>query len=209
MKLIVFGATGTAGKQLVKQALLNGASVKAFGRNVFVDDFPQADRLELLQGALFDEGQVLHALKDCEVVLSALGGAIDGTDKTRSLGIKNIVAQMKKAGVKRIIAVGGMGVLEDEEGHWLMDDEDFPKEYLAVSQEHKKALECLQQSGLEWTFVCPVMVIDGAATGLYKTAAGHLPVNHSAGVLAGDLALCMLNEITARQYLQQKVGISN
>ncbi|MEI9958701.1 MAG: NmrA family NAD(P)-binding protein [Ferruginibacter sp.] len=35
MNIIIFGATGLVGKQLVQQALLNGHMVKAFGRNVF------------------------------------------------------------------------------------------------------------------------------------------------------------------------------
>ena len=42
-----------------------------------------------------------------------IGGAMDGTDKSRSLGMKNIVQQMQRAGVDRIISVGGLGILDD------------------------------------------------------------------------------------------------
>ena len=103
MKLIVFGATGMVGKQLVKQALFNGHTVKAYGRNVFTEEFPKDDNIELVQGALFDAGQVLKSIKGCDAVLSALGGSFDGTDKTRSLGMKNIVEQMEKAAVKTFL----------------------------------------------------------------------------------------------------------
>ncbi len=55
MQITIFGATGLVGKQLVQQALFKGYKVKAFGRNVFTEDFPKDDNLELIHGALFDE----------------------------------------------------------------------------------------------------------------------------------------------------------
>ncbi|MEJ7589050.1 MAG: NAD(P)H-binding protein, partial [Ferruginibacter sp.] len=91
MKVIIFGATGIAGKELVKQAIFKGYHVKAFGRNVFTAGLPKSDLLEILQGALFDEGQVYKAIKGCDAVLSVLSGDASGTDLTRSLGMKNIV----------------------------------------------------------------------------------------------------------------------
>lgn len=209
MKLIIFGATGMVGTELVKQALYGGHAVKAFGRNVFTEALPKDDQLELVQGALFDEGQVLRAIKGCDAVLSSLGGANDGTDKTRSLGMKNIVLQMKQAGVKRIIAIGGLGLLDTEEGTLLMEEEDFPAEHYAVSQEHFKAFEFLKNSGLDWTFVCPPNIIAGEPTGIFTTRADHPPVDNKYRINSGDLALFMLKELSQREYVQQRVGISN
>src|SRR5688500_1871464 len=120
MIVTIFGATGMVGMELVKQALHNGFTVKAYGRNVFTTEFPTDDNVQIVQGALFDGGQVRKAIKGSDAVLSALGGSFDGTDKTRSLGMKNIVEQMEKASVKRIIAVGGMGVLAAPSGKLLM-----------------------------------------------------------------------------------------
>ena len=96
MNIIVFGATGMVGKQIVQQALFNDNHVKAFGRNVYTTDFLNNENLQLVQGALFDEKEVYDAIKGCDAVLSALGGGFDGNDKTRSLGMKNIIAQIKK-----------------------------------------------------------------------------------------------------------------
>ena len=141
MNLIIFGATGTVGKQLVQQALFNGNHVKAFGRNVFTTDYLQTENLQLLQGALFDEGEVFNAIKGSDAVLSAIGGSMDGTDKTRTLGMKNIIKQMQKAGVKRIIAIGGSGILNADENTLLVDQEDYPKKYVAVGKEHQQAYE--------------------------------------------------------------------
>jgi putative NADH-flavin reductase len=208
MQLVIFGATGMVGKHLVQQSLFKGHKVKAFGRNVFTTILPKDDNIELIQGALFDEGQVFHAIKNCDAVLSALGGSITDTDVTRSLGMKNIVAQMQKAKVKRIIAVGGMGILNADETTLLMDAEDFPKEYKPVSQEHLKAYEFLKSSALDWTFVCPPDIIDAGPTGTFITAANYPPTPNTYKINAGDLSLFMINELEKNEYVQQRVGIS-
>jgi uncharacterized protein len=208
MKLIIFGATGMVGKQLVKQALFNGHQVKAFGRNVFTEDLPKDDKLELVHGALFDEGQVYKAIKGCDGVLSALGGNADETDKTRSLGMKNIVMQMTKAAVNRIVAVGGMGVLNADENTLIMEQEDFSPEYFAVSEEHKKAYGFLRNSNLQWTLVCPPMIREADPTGVFNTLADYMPEPNKSWIGSGDLSLFMLNELTKNEFIHHRVGIS-
>ncbi|MEO7306304.1 MAG: SDR family oxidoreductase [Ferruginibacter sp.] len=209
MKLIIFGATGMVGKQLVQQALFKDHHVKAFGRNVYTTDYLQTENLQLVQGALFDEGEVFNAIKGCDAVLSAIGGSMDGSDKTRTLGMKNIIKQMQKAGVKRIIAIGGMGVLNADENSLLLDKDDYPAEYLPVGLEHKKAYETLKESSLDWTFVCPPNIIDAGPTGHYTTKADYLPEPNNYKINAGDLSMFMLNEAEKNEFVQHRVGISN
>ena len=209
MNIIVFGATGMVGKQLVQQALHKGHSVKAFGRNVFSEFEAATKNLELVKGALFDEGEVLDAIKGCNAVLSALGGGFDGNDKTRTLGIKNIITQMKKNAVHRIVAVGGMGVLNADETTLLIDTENYPKEFIPVGKEHQLAYEYLNESGLDWTFVCPPDIINHEATGVFTTNANYVPELNNYKINAGDLAMFMLNELEKNEYVKQRVGISN
>lgn len=215
MDLVIFGATGMVGKQLVQQALFKKHRVKAFGRNVYTSDFLPAEsgdaagNLQLVQGALFDEQEVYNAVKGCNAVLSSIGGAVDGTDKARTLGMKNIIKQMQKAGVKRIIAIGGLGVLNADEVSMLIDKEDYPAAYKAVGLEHKKAYELLNESGLDWTFVCPPNIINEGATGKYATHANFPPLQNQYKINAGDLAMFMLNELEKNEYIGQRVGISN
>lgn len=210
MKLIVFGATGLVGKELVKQAIYNGHSVKAYGRNVFTEEFPHdEEHLEKVQGALFDDHQLAHALKGCDAVLSALGGSIDGTDKTRSLGMKHIIAQMEKTGVSRIVAVGGLGVLQFDEHKLLLEQDDYPAEFIPVGFEHRKAWDYLKASSLNWTFVCSPNIIASEASGSFHTSAEFAPEPNHFRINSGDLALFMLKELEACQYLKQRVGISN
>lgn len=209
MKLVIFGATGMVGKQLVQQALFEKNSVRAFGRNVFTTDYIETENLELVQGALFDESEVYNAIQGCDAVLSAIGGSVDGVDKTRTLGMKNIIKQMQKAGVKRIIAIGGLGVLNADENSLLVDKDEYPLEYKAVGLEHKKAFEMLDASGLDWTFVCPPNIINEGPTGNFITKANYPPEPNNYTINAGDLAMFMLKELEKHEYVKKRVGISN
>lgn len=210
MIITIFGATGNAGKRLVQQALLSGHTVRAFGRNVFTAGFPENEHLQLIPGTLFEEESVKNAIEGADIVLSALGGSADGIDKTRSMGIKNIVTQMEKTGVKRIIAIGGMGILDtvDKEGIF-MDTPAYPKQFLPVGKEHFKAYQILLHSSLDWTFVGPPDLIDADATGIFYTASNTIPAENTFKINLGDLALFMLKEAVQNQFVKQRVGISN
>lgn len=209
MILTIFGATGQTGKQLVKQALHNGHSVKAFGRNVYTASLPDDKKLELITGKLFDEDEVQQAIIGSDAILSVIGGAFDGSDKSRSLGMKNIVAQMKKAGVDRIIALGGKGILDDGNGDLIMEAPSYPRQYIPVGSEHFKAYEILKSSGLRWTFVGAPDLIDAEPTGSFHTSAEVAPTPDNNKISTGDLALFMLKELSKNEFVGKRVGISN
>jgi len=196
-------------KLLVKHALHKGFTVKAFGRNVFTTSFPNNENLQLIQGAVFDEEQVRNAVKGSDAVLSALGGAYNGTDKSRSLGMKNIVEQMEKEDIKRIIAVGGMGILDAPGGGLLMDEKYYPPEYIPVSMEHFEAYQILKNSSINWTIVCAPEIVNAEVTGMYETAADTNPAQSKYKINVGDLSLFMLKELEKNTYSQKRVGISN
>ena len=209
MTVTIFGATGIVGRQLVRQAILQGFSVKAFGRDILTAGIVENDRLQLIPGAVFDAGQVKDAIKGSEAVLSALGGAHNMVDRTRSLGMKQIVTQMETLGVKRIVAVGNFGLLDNEEDDAIMNSPVYPAELLAVAKEHYKAYEHLKNSSLEWTLVCPHDIVDGDASGIYNTAAEQLPSPDNGSIRSGDLAAFMVKELKKNEYIKKRVGISN
>jgi len=211
MILTIFGATGMVGKKLVRYALADGYDVRAFGRNVesLIDADLRNEHLTSIHGYVFNETDVYNAVNGADAVLSVLGGNFDGTDKTRSLGIKNIVAQMQKAGVKRIIALGGTGVLDDGKGNYIMDSEDYPKQYLPVGKEHLQAYLNLKDSGLDWTFVCAPDIHDAEFTNKYKTNATYEVANSRHQITSGDLAEFMLKEVPDKSFIRVRVGISN
>lgn len=211
MTITVFGATGQVGKYIIAQGLALGFFVKAFGRNIdkLIDKDLDTKNFEAIKGYVFDEDDVLKALQGSDAVISVLGGGFDGLDKTRSLGMKNILTQMNKANVKRIVALGGLGVLNAEDDTLLIDSSDYPEEYKPVGLEHLAAYHLLQQSNANYTFVCSPNIIDAAPTGKYITSATYAPKPNNYKINAGDLAHFMLQEVQTNEYTNQKVGISN
>jgi putative NADH-flavin reductase len=167
------------------------------------------ENLTAQKGYLFDEKDVAKAIDKADVIFSVLGGSSDGSDKTRSLGMKQIITQMQKKGKKRIIALGGMGVLNAEDNTLLLHADDYPEEYLAVGMEHLKAFELLLESNLDWSFFCPADIHDKDETGIYITSINYAPDPNHFRINAGDLAMAMLKAAINQEYIQQRVGISN
>jgi uncharacterized protein len=210
MKITVFGATGMVGKYVVQQALAAGHHVIAFGRSVeqLIDKDNRLENLEAVKGYVFDEDDVYEAVKGSDAVISVLGGAFDGADKSRSLGIKNIVKQMERAGVKRVIALGGLGILQANEDELLIDQPGYPEIYKPVGNEHLQAFRFLEASHLDWTVVASPDIVDHDESGNFITNANYPPTPSLGKIYAGDLAAFMLDELNENQYLRTRVGIS-
>jgi hypothetical protein len=210
MILTIFGASGQVGKRVVSQALAKGFTVKAFGRNIEnqIDKDLHDKNFIAVKGYVFDAEEVYNAVKGSDAVISTLGGAFDGSDKTRSLGIKNIAHAMNTAGVKRIVALGGMGVLNATDNTLIIDTPDYPQMFYPVGKEHQLAYNNLKVSNLDWTFVCPPDILNEDETGKYVINADYPPTPNYYKIAAGDLAHFMLNEVTANQFINHRVGIS-
>ena len=72
MKLIIFGATGGTGQQVVTQALVQAHTVTAFVRRPEAVTTRHAN-LTIVQGDIVDAATVAVAVAGQDVVLSALG----------------------------------------------------------------------------------------------------------------------------------------
>ena len=152
-------------------------------------------------------------MKGIDVVLSAIGGPFEAGNQTRSLGMKKIVEGMTSRSKKRIIGIGGLGILntvideETGETEYIYKTPDFPKQYKAVSEEHFKAYQHLAASNLDWTFVCPPDIINAGATGHYNVNK-DFPAEGKFEINAGDIAEFMMKELKENEYLTCRVGIA-
>src|SRR5207302_983422 len=102
MRLAIFGATGGTGRCLVDQALGQGHKVAAFVRN------PSAltnrhEKLSIVQGDVLDPAKVAVGVSDAEAVLCALGAQNGPGTTLLSDATRNIIAAMKRYGVRRLI----------------------------------------------------------------------------------------------------------
>lgn len=214
MKILILGATGMVGQHIIDVALSHGHEVRAFGRNVFEELSTERTNLDLFKGYLFTSSDIKKAAKGMDVIISAIGESTEPGNRTRSLGMKKIVEVLGKKGPKRIIGIGGFGVLdrvveeETEETDFIFNDPDFPKKYKYVTQEHFKAYNYLKDSNLDWTFVCPTEIKDATASNKYNTNK-DFPAEGNTDVNAGDIAQFMMQELKENNFIKTRVGIAS
>jgi putative NADH-flavin reductase len=206
MKVVIFGSSGRTGNQLVHKSLEEGWEVTAFVRNPdsIIIHHP---RLTVFQGDVTNVSAVDTVLIGKDVVLSAVGSDL-GQTNLRQKAIENIVAGMQKHHVRRIIGIGGMGVLQANASIQIFQTPGFPKQYVPVSQDHNSAFEALNRSGLDFTFVCPPNINDGPSTGKYEVSADYPPKGEF-HISTGDLADFMILEVKEPRFIGKRVGIAS
>ena len=130
-KLLVVGASRGIGLEAVKVALLAGHNVRALARSAARIPIRNA-ALEKVSGDALDSDTTRNALQDIDVVIQTLGvdiapRAIFERTTLFSQSTRILVDAMKAAGVKRLIAVTGLGA-GDSRGHGglLYDAVAFP-----------------------------------------------------------------------------------
>jgi putative NADH-flavin reductase len=206
MRVIIFGSTGRTGKYLIQFALEEGHEVTAFAR------IPDAisihhPRLKVFQGDATREQDVDAAFAaGQDAVLFAVGTDL-GQTNLRQTAMKNIIAAMQKHHVKRLVGVGGMGILQASEDHMIFEGPDFPKEYVPVSQDHYAAWQALLRSGLDFSFICPPNIPDGPFTGKYIVQE-TFPPDGKFLIDTADLAHFMVKELSESKFSGKRVGIT-
>ncbi len=207
MKLIIFGATGTMGRHLVDQALMQGHQVTAFARNPAALEVEHPN-LSLYPGDVFDPATVAAAVKGCDGVLVSLG-SIKRTDKVRSVGTQHIVQAMEQHQVKRLICQTTLGVGDSEANL------DFFWKYLMfglllrfVLKDHVTQEAIVKRSNLDWVIVRPASFTDGQAMGDYKHGFSSAEKKLTLKIPRADVANFMLQQLSDDTYLHQTPGLS-
>jgi len=198
MEIAVFGATGKTGRPLCAQLLAAGHTVRAFSHSGDPVDGVDNQSLDVR-----DVTAVTGAVKGVDAIVSVIGGELE----TRPKGITSLIAAARIRRVPRLIGVGGAGALDGPGGGLLMDQPWFPEQMKPVTRMHRKCIELLEASKLEWTFICPPMMTDGDVTGAYEHQAdaallGKLKVRHA------DVAHLIVRCIDEGLYVGQRVAIA-
>jgi len=155
------------------QALSHGSGhrISAFVRDPAKVSI-ESTHLSIIQGDVLDRQRVMDSIKGHDIVISALG-KLEAVQRVEA--IENIIAGMRRHGVTRILAIGGVGCLQVTATMRLQESPSFPRFFLKTSQAHWQVYLCLKASELEWTFVCPPEIPDGERTGSYTTVANYIP----------------------------------
>lgn len=208
MNLLIIGASGGTGKELVQQGLEQGHSVKAFVRNP--DSLKlNHDRLTLVQGDVLDYASVKRAMEGSDAVLSALGHSRWFIPTSiLSEGTKNIIAAMKIQNVKRFICETSLGV-GDSRGKLGLYYTIFVIPFITYFyfRDKKRQEQLIKASGLDWTIVRPGRLTNGKKRGTYRhgTEPGNYIVTLS--VSRADTADFMLKQLNDDTYLNKTPAV--
>jgi uncharacterized protein YbjT (DUF2867 family) len=111
IRCLVTGATGYIGGRLVPRLLDRGHVVRALARNPDkLADVPWRDRVEVVRGNLDDADSLSSAFEGMDVVyylVHSMGAERDFVE-AEARSARNVVAAAKRAGVKRLVYLGGL-----------------------------------------------------------------------------------------------------
>jgi len=208
MKLIIFGASGTIGRQLVEQALEQGHQVTAFARRPEKLALSHA-HLNCHAGDVLDHDTVMNAVSGHDAVIIALGAGRKGN--VRSAGTGNILAAMRQQGVLRLVCLSTIGA---GDSHNLLNF--FWKRIMfgmllkEAMADHEAQEALIRQSGrdVEWVIVRPGGFTDGPATGQYQHGKFSAGKKLELKVSRADIASFMLQQLTSDVYLRQSPVVS-
>src|SRR5512141_2589180 len=205
MKIVVFGASGRMGIKVVELALEAGHNVTAFLRTPSKIAI-QHPNLALFQGDVMDVAAVEKAVVGQEVVFSVLGPTRPpepGMNSMLETAAKNIVAAMRKHGIRRLISTTGAGVPQPEDQPKVADR--LVNTMLNLLQKNfvldaSASVKVIQASDLDWTIVRFPRVMDGAHTGRYRVA--YIGKDSGTQISRGDGADFVLRELTEKKWVR-------
>ncbi len=147
--ILITGATGYIGQHLVTRLIAQGVRPRCLVRDMKKASslFP-ADKVELVQGATTVPATLAAAVQGVDTLVHAAfmtadkkESAQDRYEETNVHGTSNVIDAAKKAGVKRIIEISGLGTKPDKPGSYM--------------QGRYRAEQMLIGSGLDWTIIRP------------------------------------------------------
>jgi putative NADH-flavin reductase len=207
-RLLVVGATGGTGRQLVTQALQRGHAVTAFVRQParLQIDHPQ---LTIVQGDVLDARAVAAAVRGQDAVLCALGHK-QYFQPTRILseGTRNILRAMEEHGVARLICETSLGI-GDSAGRMGLYYTLFviPVILPFYFWDKTRQERLIAASAAEWVIVRPGALTNGKARGQWRHGRRTGNFLMTEQIARADVAAFMLDQLASDTYLRAAPGL--
>lgn len=205
MKLIIFGAAGSIGRHVVKQAYDQGHAVTAFTRSGNCPDGAPSG-VHTVKGDVLTPTEVAHAIEGHDAVIVVLGSGMKGG--LRAPGTANIIAGMKFHRVQTLICQSTLGAGES------VGNLNFWWRYVMFGlllrqalADHEEQEQLVRDSRLDWTIVRPAAFVDGPRTGQYQTGFGPRATGLSLSISRADVADFLLKQLDGAGR-GQAIGLS-
>lgn len=210
MHIVVLGSTGPTGQQMVSTALDAGHRVTAVARQPEALTI-QSPQLILARADVFKPQTIEGVFAGADAILSALGSHT-GRKPTSiySVGTRKVCAEMHAAGVRRLVCISAIPVQDPHE-------KSFVDRYIAhpilglffggaYADLRIMEADLRATTDLDWTVVRPPRLLDGPATGDYRSIIGS-PLPGARDIRRADLAAAMLALVTDQATFQHVVTI--
>ena len=207
-RVLVVGATGGTGRQLVEQALERGHVVTALARD------PSALRIEhprltVVCGDVLDYPSVDAAVRGQDAVLSALGHKqYFRPTRTLSDGTRNVLRAMEAHRVRRFVCETSLGI-GDSAGRMGLYYTFFVIPVILQFYFWDKARQerLVAASGVDWVVVRPGALTNGAKRGRYRHGRQVGNFFWTVRISRADVADFMLNQLSENTYLRTASGV--
>jgi putative NADH-flavin reductase len=200
--IALIGATGRVGSRLLEEALRRGHSVTAVARNASAKLGDRAG-VKTVDADVLDAAALQKAVAGHDAVFSA----------ARFAGIppQAIIEPVKRAGVPRLLVVGGAASLFAAPGVKLFDTPTFPEAYKAEAAAGGVLLDALRaEKDLDWSFLSPsAEFVPGERTGTFRLGGDDLLVSASgrSWISFEDFAIAFLDELEKPAHSRQRFTV--
>ena len=208
MKLVVLGATGGTGLEIVRQAIERGHSVTALVRSPERLK-PFRDRIIVKQGDLLNPAELEPVIQGQDAILSAFGPRVPVSKADANLLQRFAVAvtsAMVHAGISRVVVESVAFLFRDSlvPPAYLLGRLFFPRTVADASAMER----VFGESELDWTMVRPPRLTDKPYAGKYRVREVHLP-RFGFTISRADVADFMLKVVENRSAIRKIVGVCN
>ncbi|MGH9465391.1 MAG: NAD(P)-dependent oxidoreductase [Thermoanaerobaculia bacterium] len=207
-RILIVGATGGTGRQLVTQALERGYFVTALARDPSRLDVDHPS-LTVLRGDVLDYVSVEAAVRGQDAVLCALGHRrYFQPTRILSEGTRNILRAMATHGVQRLVCETSLGI-GDSAGRMGLSYTLFVVPVILPFYFWDKTRQerLIAASEVEWVIVRPGALNNGAPRGRSRHGRGVGSFLWTVRISRADVADFMLNQLTSDTHLRTAPGV--
>ncbi|WP_069658696.1 NAD(P)-dependent oxidoreductase [Arcticibacter eurypsychrophilus] len=195
-KIIVFGATGGTGRQVVEQALRAGHQVKVVVRQPETFNISNPN-LKIIKGDVLQPDTFEDQFIDADAVISCLGIPKVQPTTLYSESMENIITAMEKTKAKRIICISSGAIDIPPKSSFIMTfllKNVLQRIYKPVYKDMKLMESKLKSSKLNYTVVRAPKLTNGKKTGKYREVTKQ-PLRKIPTISRADLAAYMLKTV--------------